>query len=147
VGFFLAHVSPDLIGLNIGHRDVYNQLAHELFALLASRYQEPQNGVAMQAGEPFRTADAGTFQEHPKRHESLIHWSGHLAKGFLLFFREGLFAINAAKAEATVAVYREPLACPVAGGAGHRGFGFHCLLHDYIIRYPLTHCQGETVLI
>ena len=116
--------------LQILDGDVHQQAAHELFALLASRYQESQNRVPMQPGKPFRTADAGTLQEHPERHESLIYWSRHLAEGLLLLFCESPFAIDAAKAEATIAVHREALACPLAGGAGHREFGFRGLLHD-----------------
>jgi hypothetical protein len=39
VGLLLVDVAPDLIALNIAHRDVHYHPAHELFALLADQHQ------------------------------------------------------------------------------------------------------------
>jgi hypothetical protein len=143
VAFPDRYVTPDFIELKIRNRDINQQTAHELFALLARRYQEPQNRVPMQAGKPLGRPDAVSFQEHPKCRESIVNRRGHLAEGLRLFFCESPFAIDAAKAEATVAVYREPLACPLAGGAGHRGFVFCGSFHDYIIRKRLWNVKRE----
>ena len=130
VAFLDRYVTPNFVELKIRNRDINQQTAHELFALLARRYQEPQNRVPMQAGKPLGRPDAVSFQEHPKCRESIVNRRGHLAEGLRLFFCGSPLAIDAAKAEATVAVYREPLARPLAGGAGHCGFDFRGLLHD-----------------
>ncbi len=41
--FLLADVSPNLIALNVLDRNIHNQTARQLRALLTSVYQEPQD--------------------------------------------------------------------------------------------------------
>ena len=57
VPFFLVDVAPDLIALNVVHRDIHNHPAHELLALLAHEHEQAQNRVAVQFGCPFDGAD------------------------------------------------------------------------------------------
>src|SRR5580704_17379534 len=71
--FLLAHVSPNFIALDLLHRNVDDQTAHERGALLASMNQEPQDRVAMQPGDSLGCTLARTLYEQLERENGLSH--------------------------------------------------------------------------
>jgi hypothetical protein len=69
--FLLANERPPFIAFHVLNRHVANIAGHDSLALLAGDYQEFQDRIAVEFGDPFHAANAGTFQEHPKRENGL----------------------------------------------------------------------------
>ena len=62
VAFLLVDEAPNFIALDILHRNVHDQAAHELFALLAGQHEHFHDRVAIDSGDALRAADASCLR-------------------------------------------------------------------------------------
>jgi hypothetical protein len=116
--------------------------AHEAFATLASGYKEPQDGVAMQACDPFSRAHRATFHEKLNSHDAArVVQVVFDAECRSVILSEGLAAGQAVVALQSVAVFSKTLGFGVAGRAFHGGARGGLLIHVSIIQRSLAHMQ------
>ncbi len=61
--FFLPNEAPNLVGLDIFHRNIDDFLCQQPFTLLASGHQELQDGCVVDAGQPLCRVHRASFQQ------------------------------------------------------------------------------------
>lgn len=79
--FLHRHVAPHLVAFHVADGKVNERCIQQLFAMLASLHQESQDGVAIESGQPFGTADRASFQQALDCHQSGIGSACHGGAG------------------------------------------------------------------
>lgn len=147
VAFLLLDESPNLIALDILHRDIHDQTAHNGSALFASQHQQIHDGVAIQIGDAFGAADGVAFDQQAKREYDPLLRNVASSQGGFVGFGVGLFAERAAKTAKAIAVFAKALAINLATSASHFGTVFYVALHTLIIQLSLAVCQRKTAIV
>jgi hypothetical protein len=138
---FLADVSPDFIALNLFHRNIHDQTAHERGALLSSMYEKPQDRVTMQPSDSLGGPHTGTLYKQLERKHSLFHGHPQFAKriGFdagTMRLCVGFLTAMATEAAQSIAVTTKGAAFGFASGAIHRRRS--PLYHVFMIQQALV---------
>jgi hypothetical protein len=142
VGFLLLDKSPDLIGLNVRHWNVYDEPAHELFAPLAGEYQKFRDRVSVDVRDALRAAEGVAFNQEPEsQHDAML---GEIAtfQDRLVGFGVRLVALGAPEAAQAIPVLAEALAFHAARFASHCNFDLCRALHNSILQLSLVVCQA-----
>ena len=65
-------------------------------APLARQHKQPQDGVAVNVGEPLDTANRYALNKQPENEHGFFHWQVHLCEMAVMRLSEGLAALRAA---------------------------------------------------
>jgi len=114
VAVFLPDEAPDFVGLNPLASQIAHTGAHERYAALASKHEQPENRVAVQLRDALNCADAGALDKKLNRQQRLIFRHRHGSEQPLVLFRVRLAALHAAEALKAIAVLAALLAFTIA---------------------------------
>jgi len=121
---FATAKSPQLIALNIRHRQVADSAFQKSFALFADEDEQGKNCGVVKSGEPLDRAYGTTFAQKLNGLGSLIQRGIHAAKRCGTIFGEGFRAPTATIALKTVAMLSKFLAAGIAVVTRHFGLPF-----------------------
>lgn len=98
VALFLLHESPNFIHLHIKHADVLELLIHEPLTALAGQNKQPQDRIAVNAGNALCRADAHTFQKQLQDSDNTVLGQPRFVLRPRVLFGVGFVALLAAEA-------------------------------------------------